>query len=61
VHSLKSLQRHGEQRPLFFVSMEFTAVHHSELFLTRYAGGERSTLKLADCNSHGHWLEWLAV
>jgi len=61
VQSLKSLQRHGEQRPLFFVSMEFTAVQHSELFLTRYAGGERSTIKLADCNSHGHWLEWLAL
>ena len=32
---LKSLQRHGERHPLFFVSMEFTSVRHSELFLTR--------------------------
>jgi hypothetical protein len=61
VQLLKSLQRHGEQRPLVFVSMEFTAVRHSELFLTRYRGGERSTIKLADCNPHGHWLEWLAA
>jgi hypothetical protein len=41
--------------------MEFTAVRHSELFLTRYAGGGRETTKLADCNPHGHWLEWLAA
>jgi hypothetical protein len=61
VHLLKSLQRHGEERPLFFVSMEFTAVRHSELLLTRYAGGGRETTKLADCNPHGHWLEWLAA
>jgi len=61
VQVLRSLQRHGEQRPLFFVSMEFTAVRHSELFLTRYAGGARETTKLANCNPHGHWLEWLAA
>jgi len=61
VSVLKSLQRHGEQRPLFFVSMEGTAVRHSELFLTRYSGGARETIKLADCNPHGQWLEWLAA
>jgi hypothetical protein len=58
---LKSLQRHGERRPLFFVSMEFTAVRYSELFLTRYTGGERETIKLADCNPHGQWIEWQAA
>jgi hypothetical protein len=58
---LKSLQRHGERRPLFFVSMEFTAARHSELFLTRYAGGGRDTIKLADCNPHGQWIQWLAA
>jgi hypothetical protein len=61
VRVLKSLQRHGEARPLFFVSMEFTGERHSELSLTRYAGGERETTKLADCNPHGHWIEWLAA
>jgi hypothetical protein len=61
VRLLKSLQRHGERRPLFFLSMEFTAARHSELFLTRYAGGGRETTKLAECNPHGHWLEWLAA
>lgn len=61
VQLFKSLQRHGAQRPFFFVSMEFTAVRHSELFLTRYAGGVRETTKLADCNPHGHWIEWLAA
>lgn len=61
VSLLKALQRHGERRPLFFVSMEGTAVRHSELFLTRYAGGARETIKLADCNPHGQWLEWLAA
>jgi hypothetical protein len=60
VRLLQSLQRHGEKRPLFFVSMEFTAQRHSELFLTRYAGGARETVKLADCNPHGHWLAWQA-
>jgi hypothetical protein len=60
VTTLKSLQRHGELRPLFFLSMEFTGGEHSELFLTRYAGGSRETTKLANCNPHGLWLEWLA-
>jgi hypothetical protein len=59
VKLLKSLQRHGADRPVFFVSMEGTGVGHSELFLTRYAGGARETSKLANCNPHGHWLEWL--
>lgn len=58
---LKSLQRHGERRPLFCVSMEGTAVRHSELFLTRYDGGARETIKLADCNPHGQWIEWQAA
>ena len=53
VRVLKSLQRHGEQRPLFFVSMEFTAARHSELLLTRYAGGAREMTKLADCYVRG--------
>jgi hypothetical protein len=61
VRGLKALQSHGERRPLFFVSMEQTGEQHSELFLTHYADGARATTKLADCNPHGHWLEWLAV
>jgi hypothetical protein len=61
VSLLKSLQHHGKERPLFFVSMEGTAPPNSELFLTRYAGGARNTTKLADCNPHGQWLEWLAA
>lgn len=60
VRTLRSLQRHGDRRPLFFLSMEFTGGKHSELFLTRYAGGSRETTKLANCNPHGLWLEWLA-
>jgi len=61
VRVLKSLQRHGERRLLFFLSMEFTGGRHSELFLTRYADGARETSKLADCNPHGQWIEWLAA
>jgi hypothetical protein len=60
VRLLKSLQSEGERRVLFFLSMEGTARQRSELFLTRYAGGAREATKLADCNPHGQWLEWLA-
>jgi hypothetical protein len=60
VQLLKYLQRHGERRELFFLSMELTGGRHSELFLTRYAEGARATTKLANCNPHGQWLEWLA-
>jgi hypothetical protein len=61
VDLLKLLQSHGERRPLFFVSMEGRSGQHSELSLTRYAGGARDTIKLADCNPHGQWIEWLAA
>jgi len=39
--------------------MEGTGGGHSELHLTHYAGGERRTVKLADCNPHGLWIEWI--
>jgi len=55
------LVRHGEQRPLFFLSMETTAVGRAELLLTHTAGGDRDTLKLGDCHPHGHWIEWTAI
>ena len=57
----KLLVKHGEKRPLFFLSMEGTAVGDVELQLTHYAGGERDTRKLADSNGHAHWIEWTDV
>ena len=54
----KLLVAYGEQRPLFFLSMESTAVGRAELLLTHYVGGERDTLKLGDCHPHGQWIEW---
>jgi hypothetical protein len=55
----KLLMKHGETRPLFFVSMEGTATGEVELQLTHYVGGERDTRKLAECNGHAHFIEWV--
>jgi len=55
----KLLVRHGEKRPVFFISMEGTGGGRAELLLSHYVGGERDTRKLADCNPHGHWIEWV--
>jgi len=53
------LVKHGEKRPLFFLSMEGTAVGDVELQLTRYADGDRDTRKLAVSNGHAHWIDWV--
>jgi hypothetical protein len=55
----KLLVSHGEQRPLFFLSMESTGVGGAELLLTHYVGGARDTLKLGECHPHGQWIEWI--
>ena len=59
VSVLKAMQKHSERRPVFFISMEGTGDPHSELKLTAYERGERTSLDLANCHPHGHWLEWL--
>jgi hypothetical protein len=56
-----TMQRASEQRPVDFVSMEGTGDRCSELFWTRYRGGERTTRKLADSSHHGWWVEWCAA
>jgi len=55
-----AMQRASRLRPVAFLSMEGTRPPHSELMLTRYRGDERTTRKLADCNPHGWWVEWIA-
>ena len=54
----KTLVSHGEKRPLFFITMEGTGSGCSELMMTHYVAGKRDTVKLADCNPHGLWIEW---
>jgi hypothetical protein len=58
---LKTMQSFSLSRPVYFVSMEQTGGRHSELRLTRYEGGTREIVHLANCNPHGRWLEWLQV
>lgn len=58
---LRAMRRHGATRPLAVVSMENTGNDHAELTLTRYERGGGATVKLANCNPHGRWIEWLAT
>lgn len=55
----KVLVGHGEKRPFQFVSMEGSGAGHSQLLMTRYSDGRHEITKLAICNPHGHWIEWL--
>ena len=55
---LASMQSASKQRAIAFVSIESSGTTWSEVFLTWYRRGERSTRKLAHCNPHGRWLEW---
>jgi hypothetical protein len=55
----KTLVSHGEKRPLFFLSMEGTGAGDSQLLLTQYIHGKHDIVKLAVCNPHGHWIEWV--
>jgi hypothetical protein len=41
--------------------MEGSGEGHSQLLLTRYADGTHEIAKLATCNPHGHWIEWVDV
>lgn len=58
---LKTMQSYSQTRPVFFIGMEGTADPHSELRLTAYEAGARTTLHLANCHPHGYWLEWLST
>jgi hypothetical protein len=57
--TLKAMQSLSRRRPVHFLSIEDTPTDFSELRWTEYAGGGRSERRLARCNPHGRWLEWL--
>jgi hypothetical protein len=55
---LASMQSASRKRTIAFVSIESSGATWSEVYLTWYRRGERTTRKLAHCNPHGSWLEW---
>jgi hypothetical protein len=60
IATLRAMQASSRSRPIRFVSVEGTGDRCSELKVTLYQGGERTTTLAARCNPHGRWLEWLA-
>ena len=56
----KIIDVHGAVRDLNLISLEGRAGgHHSAIEITRYRGGIKTTRHLADCDSHGNWIQWL--
>lgn len=46
------------RRPVWRVSLEGTLAGECPLVVTCYRDGSKTTRVLADCNSHGEWIEW---
>ena len=55
---LQALDRAGSERPVWMIALEGTGERCSELIATRFEGGTREALKLADANPHGWWIRW---
>ena len=54
------IDQHGAVRDLNLISLEGRAGgHHSAIELTQYQSGSKTTRHLADCDSHGNWIQWL--
>jgi hypothetical protein len=47
------------RRPVWRVSLEGTLSGDCPLLLYSYRDGSKQTRMLANCNSHGEWIEWL--
>jgi hypothetical protein len=54
------IDQHGAMRDLNLISLEGRAGgHHSAIELTQYQSCTKTTRHLADCDSHGNWIQWL--
>jgi hypothetical protein len=49
----------GLRRPVWRLSMEWTK-SGTPLLLTHYSMGTAEERHIANCQSHGRWIEWLA-
>ena len=54
------IDQHGAARDLNLISFEGRAGgHHSAIELTQYQSGAKTIRHLADCDSHGNWIQWM--
>jgi hypothetical protein len=54
------IDQQGSVSDLNLISLEGRAGgHHSAIELTQYKSGVKTTRHLADCDSHGNWIQWL--
>ena len=54
------LDDYGMKRDLYCISIAAFQLEYPQLTLLSYQGGKRTERLLANCSSHGLWLEWLA-
>ena len=53
------IDQHGAVRDLNLISLEGRGGgHHSGIELTKYQSGNKTARYLADCDSHGNWIQW---